>query len=132
MKTSRHILVVDDDEDQLDTLCRGLLYLGHVCVRARSAGEALARLAPGVPRVDVLLADLSAPGKPGARVVEEATRARPELAVLVVTGLALSPQVLALGARGLPILKKPFTPEALGRAIGTALNRHDNTKGKGT
>jgi len=132
MRTSRHILIVDDDGDHLQTLCRGLLHLGHVCVPARSAGEALGRLAAeGGEPIDLLLVDLSAPGKPGARVVGQVMSSRPELAVLALTGLAPSSEVLALGARGIRVLKKPFTPEQLGRAIRTALTRHENPKGEG-
>jgi CheY-like chemotaxis protein len=127
MKRNLNVLVVDDEEDQLQTLCRGLLYLGHGCIPARSAREALALLAARGEAIDVLLVDLSAPGKPGAFVIEPALRSRPALVVLVVTGLALSTR-----ARGLPVLRKPFTPEQLGHAIRTAMTRDDSPKGEGT
>lgn len=130
MTTRRRVLVVDDDDDQLQTLCRGLLYLGHTCVPARTAHEAIAVLADvSGEHVALLLVDMSAPGKPGGYVVERARALRPELAVLVITGLARSPEVIALEASSISVLRKPFTPEQLGHAIHTAMRR-DDTKGK--
>jgi CheY-like chemotaxis protein len=114
------VLVVDDEVDQLATLSRGLFLLDIDCWTARSADEALAKLnRPGGERVDVLLTDLTMPGKSGAELIEHARAARPKLPVLVLTGLALSPEVMALRARGIPILRKPFTPEELGLAIAS-------------
>lgn len=131
MKTRKRVLVVDDEADQLQTLCRGLLYLGHACLPVRTAAEALAELAgAGGERIDLLLADLSAPGKPGALLLRQVGGVRPALPVLLVTGLALSSEVIALADRGLPILRKPFTPDQLGRAIETAMNRGNDQKEK--
>jgi DNA-binding response OmpR family regulator len=130
MQASARVLVVDDEAGQLETLCRGLLFLGFACLPARTEAEALAELTGSAgERVDLLLADLSAPGKPGARVVDRVLRSRPGLPVLVVSGLARSTEVRALHARGVPILQKPFTPEQLGRAIRMVLT---DTKGRAT
>src|SRR4051812_6305587 len=104
MDETRRILVVDDEADQLQTLRRGLFLLGIDCLIARGAAEALAQLTgPGGERVDLLLTDLTMPHKSGAELVEEARAARPRLPVLVIAGLALSPEVMALRARGIPI-----------------------------
>lgn len=133
MTTSAHVLVIDDDADQLETLCRGLLYLGYRCLPARTEAEALAHLGgPLRAHIDLLLVELSAPGKPGARLVAQVRSACPALPVLVVAGLARSPAAIALAAHGLPILHKPFTPEELGRAMQAALCRRDDPKGDAT
>lgn len=117
------VLVVDAEADQLETLARGLFLLDIDCLKARCPAEALAQLQrPDGERVDLLLADLTKRGRPGAELIEQARAARPALPVLVITGLALSPEVMALRARGIPILRKPFTADQLGRAI-TALLR---------
>jgi CheY-like chemotaxis protein len=123
------ILVVDDEADQLETLCRGLFLLGLECVPARCAAEALERLAGADgARVDLLLTDLTMPGWSGAELVERARATRPGLPVLVITGLALSPEVTAMRARGIPILRKPFTPDQLGLAIEAALTASQQTR----
>src|SRR5690242_8843376 len=117
----KRVLVVDDDADQLETLQRGLVYLGHTCVPAATTAAALAQLALG-KRIDLVLADLSAVAKPGKRVVEHVQALRPGLPILVVTGLVRLPEVIALGAQGIPSLCKPFSPDELGHAIDTALS----------
>lgn len=129
-RTNLRVLVVDDDADQLQTLCRGLAYLGLACLPVRTAAEALDELVgPSGERIELVLADLSAPGKPGARLVEQLRRTRPRLPVLVVTGLALSAEVITLADRGVPLLRKPFTPDQLGRAIETALTGGNEPEG---
>ena len=118
-------LVVDSQVDQLQTLCRGLFLLGVQCVPARDTAEAVARLeGPDGALIALLLADLTAPAEPGAELIARARAARPALPVLVITGLALSPEVTAMRAAGIPILRKPFTPDQLGHAIEALLSAH--------
>jgi DNA-binding NtrC family response regulator len=129
MKTSHRVLVVDADDDQLQTLCRGLLYLGHVCIAVRTEADALTHLSARVGEdIDVLLADMTGPGKAGPDLVEQARNVRPGLPMVVVTGLTRSLPVIALGAGGIPLLRKPFTPEQLGLAIQAALNSSNEPK----
>jgi len=132
MPTRRQVLVVDHEPDQLQTLSRGLLFLGIDCLTARTVAEAVALLGgPAGERVDLLLADLSVRGRLGAQLVERARALRPGLPVLMVAGLALSPEVVTLRARGIPILRKPFTPDQLGRAIeATLADSRSTSKGE--
>lgn len=112
------VLIVDDEADQLETLRRGLFLLDIDCVTARCAREALAELEqPSGESIDVLLTDLTMPGRSGAQLIELARIVRPSLPALVLTGLASSSEVTALRARGIPILRKPFTAEQLALAI---------------
>lgn len=96
------VLLVDEDADQRETLRRGLFLAGIECVTV-------------LDQADVLLIDVKKP----AALIERARAARPRLRVLVITGLALSPEVLELRAGGIPILRKPFTADDLRRAIET-------------
>ncbi len=109
------LLVDDGDADQRQTLQRGLFLIGVDCLAARG----LERLG----EVDLLLADLTKPGAPGSELVDRALATRPELPVLVIAGLSLSPEALALRARGIPILRKPFDVDDLGRAIDALLGK---------
>ena len=128
MKARTLVLVVDDEADQLETLRRGLFLLGMDCLTARCFAEAVSQLTgPGGERVDLLLTDLSMPGRSGAELIERARATRPELPVLVVTGLALSPEAMAIRARGIPFLRKPFTPDQLGAAIEALLGARQRT-----
>jgi len=121
--------VLDDEADQLETLCRGLFLLGIRCLPARTEAEALATLEQASEGVELLLVDLTAPRKRGARLVERVRALRPELPVLVVAGLALSAEARALKARGVPILRKPFALEELERAIAAAVGRSSQQGG---
>lgn len=118
------MLIVDDELDQLETLRRGLTLLDLECVTARSAAEALALLHTPLS-IDVLLTDLTMPGRSGAELLDRARSLRPELPALVLTGLVSSPEVKGLQARGIPILRKPFTAERLADAIEALLRSHD-------
>ena len=122
MKSRRQVLVVDDEAAELETIRRGLFLRGIECLTARGAAEALSLLhGPAGERVELLLIDLTARGKSGAQLIERARALRPELPVLVIAGLALSPEVMAIRAREIPILRKPFTPNQLGLAIEALL-----------
>jgi DNA-binding NtrC family response regulator len=134
METIRDVLVVADQDDQRETLCRGVRYLGMACVSVRTEAEARAVLGgPSGERVDLLLADVTARGASAARLVEDVCARRPDLPVLIVTGLVLSPEAKALRARGVATLRKPFTPQQLGRAIETLpQKRGANPKGDDT
>lgn len=111
------MLVVSEDADQLETLCRGLRVLGMSALPARTAAEASSWLEGG--EVELVLADVTYPGAPGLRVVERA--AMLGLPVLLLVGLVLSPEVRALRVGGLTLLRKPFGPDELARAITAAL-----------
>jgi len=125
LPSRRLVLVVDSQVDQLQTLCRGLFQLGLHCLTARDTAEAVARLErPEGAYIDLMLTDLTAPAEPGAELIARAHAVRPALPVLVITGLTLSPEVMAIRASGVPILRKPFTPDQLGLAIEALLSAH--------
>ena len=55
----------------------------------------------------------------------------PGLTIVVSPLIALmQDQVSQLEAAGVPVLKKPFTPDQLGRAIHAATSRRENPKGR--
>ncbi|MCC6526380.1 MAG: hypothetical protein IT373_27280 [Polyangiaceae bacterium] len=127
MDEAKSVLLFAAEVDQLETLCRGLSYLGLPCRPARSVAQALAVLgSPEALRIDVMLVDVTASGAVGVGLVARARALRPELSVLLVAGLVLAPEVIALRAQGIPLLRKPFTPEELGRAV-EALRRRDRS-----
>lgn len=116
------VLVVDDVAEQVETLRRGLHLLGLDCQVAEDAAQAHSLLqGPRGQDVTLLLADLTLPGRSGARLVAQARAVRPDLPILLVTGLMLSAELLSLRASGIPLLRKPFTHEQLGRAIQALL-----------
>ncbi|MCB9475243.1 MAG: response regulator [Deltaproteobacteria bacterium] len=112
------VLVVDDEPIQLETIRRGLLLNDFDCVTARDACTAL-KILEGAEggSFDVLLTDMNMPGDCGGDLYEQARRVRPDLPVVMITGLAWTPAIESLRQMGLPIVQKPFDPDELVRAL---------------
>lgn len=79
------VLVVDDDEDTVDTMREILAGEGHVVLSARDGREALQVARDSSP--DLVLLDLNMPGMDGRAFLAE-MRAEPQLASLNVVVLS--------------------------------------------
>src|SRR5512135_2071586 len=87
------VLVVDDDDDMVDTMREILADEGHVVLCARNGREALEVARGSSP--DLVLLDLNMPGMDGRAFLHE-IRAEPDLAslsVVVVSGAADAPEL---------------------------------------
>lgn len=109
------VLVVEDDGDVNDLICRYLSRRDFQCVGATSATECLARLAAS-PLPDVILIDLELPDLDGA-VLLERIRQRPaarRIPVIVVSGAKVLHRMDGLAHIGADAwLCKPFEPKEL-------------------
>jgi signal transduction histidine kinase/CheY-like chemotaxis protein len=114
-------LVVEDEAAVRQLVKRALIEAGYRVLSARDADEARRILArPGA--IHVLVADLVLPGTTsGAALAEEATMARPDLAVLFMSGHATEPGDEDDPAR----LTKPFAPGDLVRKVREAIDRRE-------
>jgi PAS domain S-box-containing protein len=116
------ILVVEDKRIVRKMANAILTRLGYAVLEAETAPEAL-ELLQREPQVHLLLTDILLTGHlNGFELAKEATRRRPELKVLFMSGYAESgrPQHDDLGVRPL-VIDKPFTKEALARKVRRAL-----------
>ncbi len=114
------LLLVEDDPVVGAVLADALLDMGFAVQRATTADEALSLLAGGAA-LDLMLTDVVMPGKlTGVDLALEATRQRPGLPVVLMTGY--SEQVAA----GTPftVLPKPFQMDDLVAALDRALGRN--------
>ncbi len=115
------VLLVEDDGAVRAFARRALEAKGYTVDAAASGAEALSVLARAEP-VDVLVTDVVMPGMSGPELVMRARSEPPGLRVLYVSGLA---EELALPAAvhggDDPFLGKPFTADALGDAVHSAL-----------
>jgi two-component system, NtrC family, nitrogen regulation response regulator GlnG len=126
-RTIRPILLVDDDQELLDGLRRGLYSEGwsHV-VTLSDAGdvfEAIQRLAPALVTLD-----LHMPGCDGQEILERIHQTHPQVPVLVLTAadeLETAVSCMKRGARD--YLLKPVSIERLAQAIRTQLS-HEEAK----
>jgi PAS domain S-box-containing protein len=122
----RRVLLVEDELSVGDMVEAMLAELGHEVVRAEAAPEALLILRRRTP-IDVLLTDLIMPGgKTGVELAQEAVALRPGLPVILssgYTGEALSEADEAPW----PLLRKPYTADALSAAIEAVIGRAPET-----
>jgi chemosensory pili system protein ChpA (sensor histidine kinase/response regulator) len=115
-----HILIVDDDEDILETTAELLRMGGFDTTTVRHAGKILPALE--AVRPDLLLQDCHMPGLDLVRLIHT-VRADPELHALPILLFTASVQAEefwhVIGANGL--LRKPFQAGSLRMAIDALL-----------
>ncbi len=123
------ILVVEDDDEVRETAVGLLSDLGYRVLKAREAMGALSVIDSGVP-IDVLFTDVVMPGP--LRSPELARKAKerlPGLAVLFTSGY--TENAIVHGGRldrGVELLSKPYTREALARKIRHVLANQEQQR----
>jgi putative two-component system response regulator len=120
--SAARILVVDDEAPVRRLLARLLEQNGYSCAMAGDAREATAAME--TEQFDLLLTDMNMPGESGLDLIRTASRAQPDLATVMVTGLddrALANAALELGAYGYII--KPFESNEILISVTNALRR---------
>jgi CheY-like chemotaxis protein len=122
--TAKTILVVEDDRDVREVALAALEGAGYRLLDAPTGDDAY-RLLLAHPdlEIDLLFTDVVMPGRlDGVDLAAAARLLRPHLRVLYATGFANL--VRANRDRDLqgPVLRKPYRPGELRRAIGTLLD----------
>ena len=112
------LLIVDDNADVRETLVQMVEADGHRVESVADGRTALAALSNRKP--DLLLVDFAMPGLSGAEVIAKAHETHPDLPCLLITGYWDSDSLAASGVT-CPILRKPFTHDALRDAMSAAL-----------
>ena len=118
-----NILVVDDEEAVLDVVRRFLEIAGHRVTCATSGQQALETIRSGKP-VDLVVLDLMMPRENSAVTFQALRDLKPQLPILLCTGLLRDDapsELLHAGATGL--LRKPFRMTELWHAVKQALGR---------
>jgi PAS domain S-box-containing protein len=118
------ILLVEDDEPLRELTQEVLEAQGYRVLVAPHGADALDVAERHPEPVDLLLTDVIMPRMSGRALAERLGQTRPGLRVLYMSGYTDD----ALGSHGvldpdLALLHKPFTPDALARAVREALDR---------
>src|SRR5262249_43562130 len=116
-----NILVVDDEEAVMDVVRRFLESAGHNVTCCASGAEALDLVAQG-QLADLVILDLMIPREDGVVTFQRLRQRRPNIPVLLCTGLLQgdpTPQILQAGGVGL--LRKPFRMNELWYAVNQTL-----------
>jgi CheY-like chemotaxis protein len=106
---ARVALVVDDDPAVLELIAEMLGELGCEVITRQDAAEALVALEQD-QRIEILLTDINMPGIAGYELAERATRLRPGVKPILVSGRETY-------SYGLPLLRKPFMQHDLARLM---------------
>ncbi|MGY4460327.1 response regulator [Bradyrhizobium sp. LB13.1] len=103
------VLLVDDDPAVLDVIASMLEEIGCKVIRANGGAEAL-DLLQHHDRISILITDINMPSMDGHELAERATRLRPALKVLQLSGRERRRD-------GFPMIRKPFSEDDLYRVM---------------
>jgi CheY-like chemotaxis protein len=120
------ILLVEDNEEVGEFAENLLAELGHDVTRVRS-GEAALQAALDSD-YDAVFTDVVMPGMTGLELADQLAELRPQLPVILTTGY--SDEIATSGARGRPVILKPYRLETLAAAIDEVLMRDGRSKDK--
>jgi DNA-binding response OmpR family regulator len=125
------VLIVDDERVVRDAVARILQSQGWRAVSVADAEAALAH--PALSDCRLVICDLMLPGGSGLEVVRSMRRSRPELPILVITGLATEEsRAGALRAGATDYLAKPFDDVELLTLVRHAMAEADVAGKEGT
>ena len=104
VRTTRAILVADDEEHVRSLLGRVLGHAGYIVITARDGRAALEVIADLARPIDLLLTDASMPLLAGPELIREARKLRPDLKVICLSAHVHDRYV----GDGIHYLPKPF------------------------
>jgi PAS domain S-box-containing protein len=120
---SETILLVEDEEAVRAYAARILSEQGYIVLEAPGGAAALALVAAHPGPIDLLVTDVVMPGLQGHQLGKQLRDIRPGLRVLYVSGFTESSVVdQGVVGEGIAFLPKPYTVDALGRAVRLALD----------
>ncbi|HUG47923.1 MAG TPA: PAS domain S-box protein [Candidatus Limnocylindria bacterium] len=118
------VLLVEDEAAVRSFAARILDARGYTVLQAANGAEALAVAAAHQGPIDLLLTDVIMPGLQGHQLALQLATSRPGLRVLYVSGFTENSVVHhGVVGEGIAFLPKPFSGEALGRAVRQALDQ---------
>jgi DNA-binding NtrC family response regulator len=113
------VLLVDDEEEFVETLAERMRNRGMEVATSNSGGEAL-KLVETDP-YDVVVLDLQMPGMDGIEVLERIKQRQPDIQVVLLTGHAsVAKGVEAIKHGALEFLEKPIDLSKLSEVIHRA------------
>ena len=117
---SETVLLVEDADQVRAFGRRCLMHLGYQVLEAPGPGEArsLAGSYPG--QIDLLLSDVVMPGMQGPELASQILEIRPEIKILYSSGFTQDAKITQ--SEGVGYLPKPYTLDALARAVRSVLD----------
>ncbi|MDX2420512.1 MAG: response regulator, partial [Nitrospirota bacterium] len=123
-KGNECILFVDNERSICELVRENLKHLGYTTVTETSSREALDMFVKTPDQFDLVITDLSMPQMNGERLAQELLSIRPDIPIILCTGLNQAftdEHVKAIGVQG--SLLKPFTESDVANTIRRVLDR---------
>lgn len=122
-KSSRVVLVVDDEQSVRDIVCRALQGDGYRTLEAGHGAEALNLVEAGDP-IDLVITDVVMPGMDGRELGRRLAQSRPALPVLYISAYDVN-DIFRRGSpsSSAPFLQKPFPHDILLTHVEQLLNQ---------
>ena len=118
----QNILIIDDEEDILDTLSEVISKWGHLPIVARDGEDALKKF-DEVP-IDLILSDIRMPKIDGLSLLDKIKKISPETIVILLTGYpSVETAVQAMKNGAFDYLTKPVNLEELKLKIDRGLEK---------
>jgi signal transduction histidine kinase/ActR/RegA family two-component response regulator len=115
-------VLIAEDERALRRLSANVLgQAGYRTLEAADGQQALEMFQVHAFSVVMVVTDVVMPRMGGIELARRLRKARPDLPILFVTGYVEKSESLHESAAGTPVLLKPFAPEALLRAVSSAI-----------
>jgi DNA-binding NtrC family response regulator len=118
------ILVVDDEAQVREFVCRWLTAAGYECVEAESALTALQSMDKSV--APVVLTDIQMPGEDGLWLTRELRASFPTTAVILATGVSTVPPAISMQFGVMAYIVKPLQREKVLAAVKQAVAWHED------
>ena len=118
----QNILIIDDEEDILDTLSDVVTQWGYLPIVARDGEDALRKF-DEVP-IDLILSDIRMPKVDGLSFLDRIKKISPETIIILLTGYpSVETAVKAMKSGAFDYLTKPINLEELKLKIDRGLER---------
>jgi signal transduction histidine kinase len=129
-----HILLVDDEEEVLETMATILEMDNYTISTALSGRQALNVIEKNLNTdnpVDILVTDIAMPGLSGIELIDEVQNSGLELPILAVTGFGTKSKLVELIQKGIVgYIEKPFIMEELLRRVKIVAEKVQKKKNK--
>jgi PAS domain S-box-containing protein len=123
--TGSATILLAEDNAAVRGFCRRVLEeQGYTVLEAASGAAALTLATSQVGSLDLLVTDVVMPGMQGHQLADRLWADRPDMPVLYVSGFTEDSSLTNdISKREVAFLPKPFTADALGRAVRDAIDR---------
>lgn len=129
-KTSRTVLLVDDEPENLRALSEILEDMGLGVIAYQDARAALAKLREGT-RVDLVITDYLMPGMDGIELLSELRRLMPSVTVIMMTAFGnIDTYIKSVSLGVFEYINKPIQKAEFERVVMAALAERERRNAK--